>query len=94
IFGFYKYGFTKRIIPDYIGYIIMAILVMSWKNSIVLIVDFGFVGGITNGLLATVTFMVRPQTIVGVNNYERAAYLMTTALYFGIAQVDLLLQLF
>ncbi|CAF3646505.1 unnamed protein product [Adineta steineri] len=46
IFGFYKYGFTKRIIPGYIGYIIMAILVMSWKNSIVLIVAFGFVGGI------------------------------------------------
>ncbi|CAM4925816.1 unnamed protein product [Rotaria socialis] len=41
--------------------------------------------GMTNGLLATVTFMVRPQTIVGVNNCERAAYLMTAALYFGIA---------
>ncbi|CAF1017513.1 unnamed protein product [Rotaria sp. Silwood1] len=41
--------------------------------------------GATNGLLATVTFMVRPQTIVGVNNCERAAYLMTAALYFGIA---------
>ncbi|CAF1356382.1 unnamed protein product [Rotaria sordida] len=41
--------------------------------------------GVTNGLLATVTFMVRPQTIRGVNNRERAAYLMTAALYFGIA---------
>ncbi len=41
--------------------------------------------GLTNGLLATVTFMVRPSTIVGVNNCERAAYLMTAALYFGIA---------
>jgi hypothetical protein len=29
--------------------------------------------------------MVRPSTIVGVNNCERAAYLMTAALYFGIA---------
>ncbi|CAF0841913.1 unnamed protein product [Rotaria sordida] len=41
--------------------------------------------GMTNGLLATITFMVRPQTIVGVNNCERAAYLMTASLYFGIA---------
>jgi equilibrative nucleoside transporter 1/2/3 len=41
--------------------------------------------GITNGLLATVTFMVRPETIVGVNNCEKAAYLMTASLYFGIA---------
>jgi equilibrative nucleoside transporter 1/2/3 len=41
--------------------------------------------GMTNGLLATITFMVRPSTIVGVNNCERAAYLMTAALYFGIA---------
>jgi hypothetical protein len=41
--------------------------------------------GITNGLLATVTFMVRPSTIVGLNNCERAAYLMTASLYFGIA---------
>jgi equilibrative nucleoside transporter 1/2/3 len=41
--------------------------------------------GMTNGLLATITFMVRPKTIVGVNNCERAAYLMTAALYFGIA---------
>ncbi|CAF0989974.1 unnamed protein product [Adineta steineri] len=41
--------------------------------------------GITNGLLATVTFMVRPNSIVGMNNCERAAYLMTAALYFGIA---------
>jgi len=41
--------------------------------------------GMTNGLLATVTFMVRPTTIQGVNNCERAAYLMTAALYFGIA---------
>jgi hypothetical protein len=40
---------------------------------------------ITNGLLATVTFMVRPETIVGVNNCERAAYLMTASLYLGIA---------
>jgi len=29
--------------------------------------------------------MVRPESIVGVNNCERAAYLMTAALYFGIA---------
>ncbi|CAF1686168.1 unnamed protein product, partial [Adineta ricciae] len=41
--------------------------------------------GLTNGLLATITFMVRPETIVGVHNCERAAYLMTAALYFGIA---------
>jgi equilibrative nucleoside transporter 1/2/3 len=41
--------------------------------------------GITNGLLATVTFMVRPSTIVGLDNCERAAYLMTASLYFGIA---------
>jgi hypothetical protein len=41
--------------------------------------------GMTNGLLATVTFMVRPETIVGVNNCERAAYLMTASLYLGIA---------
>ncbi|CAF2179255.1 unnamed protein product [Rotaria magnacalcarata] len=41
--------------------------------------------GMTNGLLATVTFMVRPEKIAGVNNCERAAYLMTAALYFGIA---------
>jgi equilibrative nucleoside transporter 1/2/3 len=46
--------------------------------------------GITNGLLATVTFMVRPPTIVGVNNCERAAYLMTAALYFGIATGSIL----
>ncbi len=46
--------------------------------------------GITNGLLATVTFMVRPKTIVGVNNCERAAYLMTAALYFGIAAGSIL----
>jgi hypothetical protein len=41
--------------------------------------------GMSNGLLATVTFMVRPPSIVGVNNCERAAYLMTAALYLGIA---------
>lgn len=41
--------------------------------------------GLTNGLLATVTFMVRPPSIIGVNNCERAAYLMTASLYFGIA---------
>ncbi|UJR29742.1 hypothetical protein I4U23_017290 [Adineta vaga] len=41
--------------------------------------------GLTNGLLATITFMVRPSSIVGVHNCERAAYLMTAALYFGIA---------
>jgi hypothetical protein len=29
--------------------------------------------------------MVRPSTIVGVNNCERAAYLMTASLYLGIA---------
>jgi hypothetical protein len=46
--------------------------------------------GITNGLLATVTFMVRPSTIVGVNNCERAAYLMTASLYFGIAAGSIL----
>jgi hypothetical protein len=46
--------------------------------------------GITNGLLATVTFMVRPSTIVSVNNCEKAAYLMTAALYFGIAAGSIL----
>ncbi|CAF1252719.1 unnamed protein product [Rotaria sordida] len=53
-------------------------------NNIFLLILITFMG-ITNGLLATVTFMVRPQTIIGVNNCERAAYLMTAALYFGIA---------
>ncbi|CAF4339975.1 unnamed protein product [Rotaria magnacalcarata] len=41
--------------------------------------------GMTNGLLATVTFMARPKAIVGLDNCERAAYLMTAALFFGIA---------
>ena len=41
--------------------------------------------GLTNGLLATVTFMVRPASIQGSINCERAAYLMTAALYAGIA---------
>ena len=41
--------------------------------------------GLTNGLLATVTFMVRPSSIQGSINCERAAYLMTAALYAGIA---------
>ncbi|CAF0990029.1 unnamed protein product [Adineta steineri] len=220
-FGFYKYGFTKRIIPGFIGYIIIAVLVMNFKNKTLLIIAFasvdalgtltesllfgiaglfqtgsftqaaqvgsGMAGvlnvstntiirlivlliqsipcsastngwfnsggklwwcspfiigtfnlgdligrtlaikvheyfsekiclvcallrslfiiiifyrhtidntlllcliiimGVTNGLLATVTFMVRPNSIVGMNNCERAAYLMTAALYFGIA---------
>ncbi|CAF3393906.1 unnamed protein product, partial [Rotaria sp. Silwood2] len=53
-------------------------------NNIFLLILIIFMG-ITNGLIATITFMVRPQTIVGVNNCERAAYLMTAALYFGIA---------
>lgn len=53
-------------------------------NNILLLCLITFMG-MTNGLLATVTFMVRPPAIVGVNNCERAAYLMTAALYFGIA---------
>ncbi|CAF3661350.1 unnamed protein product [Rotaria sp. Silwood1] len=36
-------------------------------------------------LLATVTYMIHPKQIVGVNNCERAAYLMTAALYLGLA---------
>ena len=46
--------------------------------------------GVTNGLLTTVTFMVRPRAIRGLHNCERAAYLMTTALYAGIASGSIL----
>ena len=46
--------------------------------------------GVTNGLLATVTFMVRPSSIQGSINCERAAYLMTAALYAGIAAGSIL----
>ncbi|CAF4095041.1 unnamed protein product, partial [Adineta steineri] len=45
-FGFYKYGFTKRIIPGFIGYIIIAVLVMSLKNKILLIIAFASVGAL------------------------------------------------
>ena len=38
LFGFYKFGFTKRMIPGFIGYIIVGILVMSWKNPIILLI--------------------------------------------------------
>ncbi|CAF0820298.1 unnamed protein product [Adineta ricciae] len=46
LFGFYKYGFTKRIIPGFLGYIIIGILVMSWKNPIILLIAFGTVGAL------------------------------------------------
>ena len=45
---------------------------------------------ISNGLLATVTFMVRPKSIIGVQNCERSAYLMTASLYGGIAAGSIL----
>ncbi|CAF1116770.1 unnamed protein product [Rotaria sp. Silwood1] len=41
---FYKQGFTKRVILDFTGYIIIAIFVMSFKNKILLIIVFGTVG--------------------------------------------------
>jgi hypothetical protein len=31
-FHFYKFGFTKRVVPGFIGYIIIGILVMCIKN--------------------------------------------------------------
>ncbi|CAF3336585.1 unnamed protein product [Rotaria sp. Silwood2] len=63
------------------------ILIIGFRHHIdnILLLCLITLMGTTNGLLATVTFMVRPQTIVGVNNCERAAYLMTAALYLGIA---------
>ena len=63
------------------------ILIIVYRHSInnVLLLCLITLMGLTNGLLATITFMVRPSTIVGVNNCERAAYLMTASLYLGIA---------
>ncbi|CAF1546292.1 unnamed protein product [Adineta steineri] len=63
------------------------ILIIVFRHSIdsILLLCLITFMGLTNGLLATVTFMVRPPAIVGVNNCERAAYLMTASLYFGIA---------
>lgn len=68
------------------------ILILFYRNSmdnIILLVLILFLG-LTNGLLATVTFMVRPPSIVGVDNCERAAYLMTASLYAGIAAGSIL----
>lgn len=45
-FRIYKCGFTKRVIPGFIGYIIVAILVMSIKSSILLILSFAAVGAL------------------------------------------------
>ena len=63
------------------------IIIIFYRHSIdnILLLCLITLMGMTNGLLATVTFMVRPNSIIGVNNCERAAYLMTAALYFGIA---------
>ncbi|CAF1057554.1 unnamed protein product [Adineta steineri] len=63
------------------------IIIIFYRHTIdnILLLCLIIIMGITNGLLATVTFMVRPNSIVGMNNCERAAYLMTAALYFGIA---------
>lgn len=63
------------------------IFIVFYRNEMdnVLLLVLILLLGTTNGLLATVTFMVRPPSIVGVENCERAAYLMTAALYGGIA---------
>ncbi|CAF4169784.1 unnamed protein product, partial [Adineta steineri] len=63
------------------------IIIIFYRHTIdnILLLCLIIIMGVTNGLLATVTFMVRPNSIVGMNNCERAAYLMTAALYFGIA---------
>ncbi|CAF5177247.1 unnamed protein product, partial [Rotaria magnacalcarata] len=45
-FGVYRYGFTKRVIPGFIGYIIIAILVMIIKNKIILVFSFAAVGAL------------------------------------------------
>ena len=45
-FHFYKFGFTKRIVPGYVGYIVVAILVMAIQNKILLIMSFAIVGGL------------------------------------------------
>ena len=58
------------------------------NNIIILLLLTGM--GTTNGLLTTVTFMVRLQAIRGLHNCERAAYLMTTSLYAGIATGSIL----
>jgi hypothetical protein len=42
----YKFGFTKRILPGYIGYIIIAILVISIKNPYLIIFSFAAVGAL------------------------------------------------
>lgn len=65
-------------------FFIIIIFVRHSIDNILVLFLIAFMG-MTNGLLATVTFMVRPDSIKGVNNCERAAYLMTAALYAGIA---------
>lgn len=68
------------------------ILIIFYRHTIdnILLLCLITLMGFTNGLLATVSFMVRPSTIVGVNNCEKAAYLMAAALYFGIAAGSIL----
>lgn len=63
------------------------LLTLFYRNQMsnILLLCFIALMSFSNGLLATVTFMARPATIVGVQNCERAAYLMTAALYAGIA---------
>ena len=63
------------------------LLIVFYRNHLdnIFLLSLIFLLGFSNGLLATVTFMVRPKTIRTVNNCERAAYLMTGALYLGIA---------
>ncbi|UJR16392.1 hypothetical protein I4U23_003295 [Adineta vaga] len=63
------------------GDLIASIIIIFFRHSTDNYLLLGLITlmGMSNGLLATVTFMVRPSSIVGVNNCERAAYLMTAA---------------
>ncbi|CAF1058378.1 unnamed protein product [Adineta ricciae] len=63
------------------------VLIIVFRHSInnILFLIIVTLLGITNGLVATVSFMNCTKAITGINNYERAMYLMVTALYFGIA---------
>ncbi|CAF4980586.1 unnamed protein product, partial [Rotaria magnacalcarata] len=75
-FGVYKYGFTKRVIPGFIGYIIIAILVMIIKNKIILVFSFAAVGALNTvtespiygiaGLFTTGSFTQAVQAGTGI----------------------------